>query len=281
MKRFTRKYDLFLEDLKCHDSLGNVTESYPDGLLVRRDVERDRQGNILLGRPYDNISYCSEQGFVLPSFALTCAIVERLFREKDKYPSAMKTLMQYKNKNDGDGMHIVNTIINWKERKIIHYPQDSDFPNNGGNSNINQGLRKERDFEVDGFGDMPLLEALKKPQFKQYLVNLTGLSQPDVLIEIGEFFGRSAYVWVPTNPERADYTSSAWFGCGDLHLNLIGYDYLDGSYAFRGVRLGVGEKKSRKIYLADRVISYSLSFIPAERRDEYSEGLTNILGRVN
>ena len=217
---------LVLENLQCFDAEGRITESYPQ-VFVRKSVEKEG-GKILVRTPSDCVAYCSEHGLILPSFALTFAIVQRLFESKSD-PACLEVLMQYKNKGDGNGWHTTNTIVNWKNRRIIHYPREL------GHSTLSQ---VEHSFEVKDFGNFKLSQALKNNQFRNYLINLTGLRTPESLLELGNLFKKSVMAWVPNNPKEANYTSGAWFGCNVNYLYLDCFDVLTDNDGFRGVRFG-------------------------------------------
>ncbi len=203
-----------LEDVSCVGADGNVFECY-DRLYVARDVVRNN-GNRIHFSPYQAVSHFERQrgSMFLPSFALSCNILARLFESKDD-PEFNDVLLQYKDYGPGHGWHAQNTIVDWKDRKIIHYPKDSDFPSDGGNDNINQNKKKITfSFNPKCFDDLTIEKALKKSDFEKYIKNLTGLKNPEVLIEIGDYFQTPVKVWVPINPENSDYTSSAWLGAG-------------------------------------------------------------------
>jgi len=157
---------------------------------------------------------------------------------KDKVPAAKEVLDQYKDYGPGYGWHAQNTIVDWKGQRIIHYPKDADFPNDGGTNNINQGKQQVvLGFKPKDFGDLTLEEALKKKEFEAYIKNLTGLRDPTILIQIGNYFQFPTRIWVPDNSSKAKHTTSAWLGC--LSNNLFNFDalnLLDNNYAARGVR---------------------------------------------
>ena len=72
----------------------------------------------------------------------------------------------------------------------------------------------------------------KKKDFKDYVQNLTGLTKPEILVDIGEYFGKPAKVWVSLSDEMR----AAWFGCGSGSFSLDAYDNLGYGSAARGVR---------------------------------------------
>ncbi|MEK6905868.1 MAG: hypothetical protein AABX24_05700, partial [Nanoarchaeota archaeon] len=142
-------------------------------------------------------------------------------------------LDHYKDKGNGTGWHAQNTVINWGTQEIIHYTRDDDFPVHGGNTNINQSqARKAFRFNKAGFSSTTLADALTKPEFKKYVQNLTGLNDPSVLVEIGQYFGQPAMVWVSSSND----TRAVWFGCYCNSFNLYANDNLKYGSAARGVR---------------------------------------------
>jgi len=217
---------ILLEDISCTDANGKVFERY-DELYIAKDIMR--KGNKpFYFKPYEAISYFEKQAnkSFLPSIALTCNILVRLYENRDN-PEINKTLMQYKDyENPGHGWHIQNTIVDWKKRKIIHYPNDKDFPEFsgsvpelGGNENINENKQRTAfKFNPEGFDDVILEKALQNPQFKKYIKNLTGLKKPETLIEIGDYFPKKYFspitikILTPPDPETARHTTPIWLG---------------------------------------------------------------------
>ncbi|MFH0797814.1 MAG: hypothetical protein V1906_00215, partial [Candidatus Woesearchaeota archaeon] len=225
---------LVIPDIQCIGADGKVFEKY-DGICVAKDVERD--GGIHVNfSPYRAISHFEGKGMFLPSYALSCNVLAYLFANRNN-EDAKRVLMQYKNYGVGYGWHAQNTIIDWKERKIRHYPLDENFPEYGGSDNVNQSRqRNEFGFNVKGFDGMALEDALKKKEFEKFIINLTGLPDPNVLVEIGNYFGKPARIWVPNNPSDTEYTSASWLGCNFNDFYIDAYYGLDYGSAARGVR---------------------------------------------
>src|SRR3989344_9417676 len=88
---------LTLEDLSCVDADGNVFESY-ERLDVRKDIFR-ADGKQVSRTPYAHAVHWEEMGLFLPSFALTCNIVARLYEGKTD-AHVEKVLQQYKDKGN-------------------------------------------------------------------------------------------------------------------------------------------------------------------------------------
>ena len=230
---------LTLEDLSCVDADGNVFESY-DRLDVRKDIFRS--GNAQVSRtPYAHAVHCEEMSLFLPSFALTCNIVARLY-ERRADAEIKRVLQQYKNKGNGDGWHAQNTIVRWVDNagEILHYPSDGDFPSHGGREQVNKNAGKTSfPFSRQGFNNTSLEQALTLPNYKTFVQNLTGLEDPRILVKIGEYFSKPTQIWVPTNWNG---TTSAWFGCFDSDFNLDANFNLSFASSARGVRRRSGER---------------------------------------
>ena len=229
-----------LKDIRCVDADGNVFEQY-DELHIAKDVVRQADGTHQSFTPYQAIVYFEQKGLFLPSMALSCNIVAALFQaavEKKgagdtiKNAESKEVLDQYKDHGAGYGWHAQNTVVDWGGRKIIHYPRDGDFPQNGGNNNINQSRSLVKLPIPRGIGDMALVDALKNAKATKSVRNLTGLKDPAVLVQAGEYFGKTAHIWTsPISEIRA-----VWLGCVNVNFNFNADGNLDYTDAVRGVR---------------------------------------------
>ena len=241
-----------LENISCVDADGTVFEKY-DTLYVRKDNERNADKSQKSFTPYQGAVYFEQQGVFLPSFALSCAILAQLYQHKSD-PDINTILMQYKDKRNQTGWHVQNTIINYKDGKVIHYPHDGDFPNSGGTNNINQAssarrenafvksqsqARRLRGSATVSLGNCTLEEGLKNSVVSRFVKQLTGLENPAMLVEIGKYFQKPAYIWFPQNVQQCEETRAAWLGCNVDGFDLDADDYLGNTYAARGVRLGM------------------------------------------
>ncbi|MEA3378804.1 MAG: hypothetical protein U9Q69_04145, partial [Nanoarchaeota archaeon] len=192
--------------------------------------------------PYQGITHFEQQGLFLPSFALSCNILVALYANRsDADANANAVLMHYKDHGSGyGGWHTQNTVVKWNKGKgqVIHYPHDSDFPEHGGTNDVNQGKRQSLDFKVKGFGNMELKEALKKKHFKNYIKNLTGLPNPEILVEIGDYFSKPARVWVPSKVGEVETTRCSWLGCNNIDFILSTSNLISYNNAARGVLFG-------------------------------------------
>ncbi|MFH0752532.1 MAG: hypothetical protein V1914_02935 [archaeon] len=221
---------LVLGNIRCVDSDGVEFEQY-DRLRVNKDIERDADGSQVSFTPYNAVACLEKQKMFLPSMALSCNILACLYANRDD-KEVNKVLMQYKDKGNGYGWHAQNTIVDWGSKKIIHYPSDKDFPEHGGSDGINNARRVERKFNPKDFMCMLLKEALKTPEFNNYIQNLTGLQKPKTLTEIGQYFQKPAKIWTSTNKE----VRAVWLGCYNSDFDVsTNYDLYNFN-ACRGVQ---------------------------------------------
>ncbi len=237
---------LVLRDIRCVNAAGNAFEEYPV-LHVAKDIERQPNGSQRNFTPYQGVVHFEGKGLFLPSTALTCNILAYLFKHKDD-PAVAAVLNQYKDKGNGTGWHAQNTLIDWGNNRIIHYPHDDDFPSHGGSNNINAsgvqrvflpfdkskqtGLLRRK----ETLRDASLEEGLKSDVIRHFMRQYTGLEDPSILVEIGKYFGRPTRGWFPSEVENFKETRAAWVGCYDNDFDLVTYNYLSDVSAARGVR---------------------------------------------
>ncbi|MDI6738722.1 MAG: hypothetical protein QME12_09525, partial [Nanoarchaeota archaeon] len=165
---------------------------------------------------YDGEKHLEQKGILNMSLALHCNFLGYLLENRN-IPELMRVLDKYRDKGNGDGGHRANTIFDYGGEKVIHNPYDSDFPFNGGNSNINQGRRKALAFSRKGLKSMPLEQVLKIKESvaSRFVRQATCMEHPELLVQIGkDVFKQEAYLRVP-NGDASDYkeTSTAWVGC--------------------------------------------------------------------
>ncbi|MEK6899658.1 MAG: hypothetical protein AABX05_00900 [Nanoarchaeota archaeon] len=237
---------LVAENLQCVDADGNVFEKY-DRIYVKKDIERDEQGNPKYFTPYEAIFFMESQGMSLLSFAASCNFAAALLQHRDD-PEVKPVLMQYEDYGPGYGWQTQNTLIDSREQKIIHHPHRNDFTKYVRNTSINQARQRillpfvrteKRKILWDRhLSDATLEKGLKDPLMFRFVRQLTGMEDPSILVEVGKYFGKTTRVWVP----RSDETRAAWFGCrSGIYFNLSGYLGLGSNCAARGVRLGAQE----------------------------------------
>jgi hypothetical protein len=224
-----------LENIACVDADGNVFEQYPN-LYVRRDIEKDADGKILYFTAYDAAAHLEQKAMRNPSFALHCNIAAALYAQRQE-PELNKVLMQYKDKGNGNGGHKPNTLISYAGQEVMHNPYDSDFPSDGGNSNINTGRRVALGFSKQGLKSMPLEQALNDSVALRFAKQLTGMANPELIVELGKYFGKEAHLWVPNgDASNCNDTRAAWLGCSNNNFYLDADYDLDYNNAARGVR---------------------------------------------
>ncbi len=244
---------LAVENIQCVDADGNAFEQY-DKLLVDKDVVRSDDGKHVNFTSYRAIVHFERDGSLfVPSLALSCNLAAALYQHRDD-PEVKPVLMQYQNHGDGYGWHAQNTVIDWGEQKVIHYPHKNDFTEHGGKTSINQARQRtllpfartqELKFWFNkSLSDTTLENGLKDPLMVRFVRQLTGLQDPSVLVELGNYFGKTARVWVSSSNK----TRAAWFGCYSYNLYLYGSNILNNDNAARGVRLegaeGDGSEKN-------------------------------------
>jgi hypothetical protein len=229
-----------LEHIACFDIDGKVHEYYPK-LYIKKDIERNGNGQFIQFTPYKGISHFEQQGngLFLPSLGLTCNILAALFKERQN-PEIEKILNQYWDYVSGDGnkygWHAQNTLLDWHRNHIINYPYDGDFNTDGGN-NVNVGKVGYRlSFEREGLQTKELEKVYSgnNSSMKMFMRQFTMmLEQPDMLVEFGKYFNKPAKIWIP-NADCKD-TRAAWLGCDHDYLYLDANGNLNSNYAARGV----------------------------------------------
>jgi hypothetical protein len=246
---------ILIEGIACVGSDGKVFERY-GRLYVDGDVIRNpRECYSGIGvhkhvrfAPYQAISQVEKLGSFVPDYPTHCNILVSLFRRAvrklgdGRYevldPKAQAILHQYKNYGSGYGWHNSNTIVDGVHDKIIHYPGDDDFPVYGGSDNINANRemleRLVKPFvRVKGWSNSSLEDALNDTKKVQFLKDFTGLEHPEVLLEIGEYLGETAWFY----PHSKDEVWATWLGCGgDGSFNVDSCSDLSDTGAARGVR---------------------------------------------
>jgi len=235
---------IVLKNIRCVDADGRVFEEYPE-LYVAKDIIRRADVTHEYFNPYQAAEYFEQKGLFLPSMALSCNIVVRLFQtavEKKgtryivKDAESKKILDQYKDYGAGYGGQAQNTAVNWGKRQILHYPPEADFPHLGGMSNINQYRPVVKLPIPPLISNMDLADALRSSVVTEYVRNLTGLEDPSLLLQVGKYFGRVALIEAPSSISSID-TRAVWFGCGYTDFDLDANSTFNCANAARGVCL--------------------------------------------
>ena len=226
-----------LENIVCVDADGKVFERY-DALYVAKDIIRNPNQSQVSKILYQWAVYFERAGLFLPSFALSCAVVAALYQQKSN-PEIEKVLQQYKDKGNGDGYQAQNTIIDYAREEIVHYPLAADVTQSAA-VNVSR-TRTALSFSKATLQDSLLADALRDSASVRYVKQLTGLSDPSVLVDIGTYFGKPAKLWFPWNDQQGSVQTdkgAAWLGCNRDNFSLDAYVNLYNTYAARGVRLG-------------------------------------------
>ncbi len=226
-----------LENISCVDAEGHEFERYGE-LYVAKDIVRNPDNSHISKTPYQWAVYFEPQGLFLPSFALSCAIVAALYQQKGNQ-EVEKVLHHYKNKGNGTGWHAQNTIVDYASEQIVHYPVAADVAQS---ADVNASKpRKALSFSKATLQDSVLADALRNPTSAHYVKQLTGLRDPSILVDIGNYFGKPAKLWFPWNGQQGSTCTekrAAWLGCDVDYFDLSAYDNLNSTDAARGVRLG-------------------------------------------
>src|SRR3989338_11348477 len=184
---------LKLENIVCTDADNNVFESYSE-LYLAKDIIRNPDKSQINKKLYDWAVYFEPQGLFLPSFALSCNILQALFQQRSN-PEIKAVLDQYKDKGNGIGYDAQNSIVDFTLQQVVHYPKAADFE---GRNIINTARqRRTGNFDKSALQDELLDVALGNPAVTRYVQQSTGLRNPCILVEIGDYFVRPAKVLFP------------------------------------------------------------------------------------
>ena len=227
---------LKLENIVCTDADNNVFESYSE-LYLAKDIIRNPDKSQINKKLYDWAVYFEPQGLFLPSFALSCNLLQALFQQRSN-PEIKAILDQYKDKGNGTGYQAQNTVVDFGAEQIIHYPTVAYFNQTGV---VNAGKpRVPQNFARAALQDSLLEDALREAEPTRYVKQLTGLRDPSILVEMGTYFGKPAKLWFPWNGKAGTgfrEKQAAWLGCSDTYFDLYASNSLDSNDAARGVGL--------------------------------------------
>lgn len=217
----TGSFPHFIElyDLTCVDASGGEFERYGT-LYLATDIFRDGRVNPDIRTHYDHVVSCEQKRWFLPSFALSCAILEALYANRTD-PTFNHVLQQYK-----DWGHAQNTIINYTTEEVIHYPRAADF-NQVGTVNAPR-FTIQRGFVKTGLEDNLLKDALRDAAYERLVRQLTGRPDPSVLIELGEYFDKPARLTFPwfSGSDPTDEVLPTSLGAQGDHFDLCCGDLL-------------------------------------------------------
>lgn len=235
-----------LENISCADADGDLIERY-DKIFIKTNLATTNKNAMRLSNftIYGAAYFFERQkgDVFLPSCALTCNILARLY-ELRHYEEMENLLLQYKNHGLNDGWHIQNTIVDWRGQRIIHYPGYSEIPKKVKKRDMNHKRNCTiLSFTPEKFEDGPLKFLLKNSSFEEFIKNLTGLEDPEILVSIGDYFVKPARVWLPNEPSKEERPSVAWIGCRHDHLDIYIYGGTNFSGPARGVFTELVKKK--------------------------------------
>ena len=145
-----------------------------------------------------------------------------------------KVLNCYNNHGLGYGFHAQNTVVNLDDQNIIHYPREVDFPEHKNNPNFNQSQPMVWLSIPKKISDMTLADALRNAEATKYVQNLTGLEDPSVLVQIGNYFRKALYLWSSANSGAR----TAWICCNYSNLGLCTHTFLATAGTTRGMYTG-------------------------------------------
>lgn len=194
---------LILKNIECIDADDKVFEKH-DEVWMMKDIHTNTSYHLL-----DGIKHFEEQwgnGWFLPSMALSTNILLKLFdlgvekqsdgSYKTLNENAKRVLDRYVNLNGnntfGNGQHLQNTIINYVNGDIIHYPKDKDII--GKYKDKVNWINNDRDtthlgFDKNSFGDGLLSRFSKDSANEHFVRQLTGVKNLEKLIELGDYYG--------------------------------------------------------------------------------------------
>ena len=185
----------------------------------------------VFGQPFD-VAQFKGSSLVLPtaSAGMNAAIGVDLYLMNE---NVKKVVDQYKS-----FWHAQNTIVDYGNSEVVHYQSAVDF---GKDTSVNSS-RQRKDGRLDkrGLGDTLLKDVVNEKGYDVFVHQMTGLKEPSVLVEIGDYFHRPARLWFPwIGKDGAGYNHkrAAWLGCfRSLSFSISTYYGLGDRDAARGVR---------------------------------------------
>lgn len=231
-----------LDNISCINAYGDCMEHY-DKIFIKTGLATTNKNRSSCFTLQGAVSFFERQkgDVFLPSCALTCNILAKLY-ELRHYEEMENLLLQYKNHGLNDGWHIQNTLINWGGEIIIHYPGFNEIPKKIKKREMNYNRNcTTSGFALENFEDGPLKFLLKDPNLYGFIKSLTGLENPEILIDIGDYFRKPTRVWFP-NPIKEKKPLIAWIGCRHDNFDI----YLCGGVNYSGPARGVYTSNVKK-----------------------------------
>ena len=245
---------VIVRDIKCVGADGDVFE-YHKELWVPKDVERDEDNKLRwFFSPYEAIVHFEKKAndWFLPSAALTLNYVLKIFpeavrkRSDGKYVTINEEFKKVLDKNY-DSWYAQNSLIAYGAGEIIHYPGKIDFNSADASVDINANIDSIRlIFDRSELYGCHLSEGLKNKAIERFVRQFSGLTEPEKLVELGDYYGwlsgenQPTKIWFPWDGKRGRSfakTRECWFGCDNGRFYLEADDYQGTLDAASGVRL--------------------------------------------
>lgn len=206
---------ILIKNISCKDSEGNEFEHY-DELYVNKDTTPGIFGFD------DSIAYLEKEGSFLPSLPLGNNILVWLFENRDD-PEINKILMQYQSNESNYTWYLHNTKVDSFGGTFVNYPKS-----------YQQGFHRAFRFRtLKPSENMKLEVAIQK--HKKDVINLTGLPNPEVLIDIGKYLNKPATsLCTGSNRAPGHWDLVGWLGCNYNQFNIGINGNHQGNYSIRG-----------------------------------------------
>jgi len=197
---------LKLENIRCVDTTDPIFEKYK-WVLVSKDRERElnlqnpEKANVL-----DAITELEQKGLVLPSSALVCNIIAKLYHKRVVGKTEGRHILDQYGGKRGKNQFVLNTGIVYGTHitEVCHYKEN--FRRLPGTSNSPSQIRLQaptmQQKQQKSTTMLSLDQAISEyPIFMKYL---TGLENPYVLNKVANYYGVGATVFL-----RADTPNSS------------------------------------------------------------------------
>jgi len=218
-------------------------EEYQD-LIIDKQPAKSPQNDLLLVEPYTAIIEMERRGMFLPSLPLTCYILRAVAdMNREKIDSQrINFLSQYgKMGVKESAMYVQNTIVDFQNGIVSHYPLTSDFVQKGPVGNTKRESY-QRSFHREGLKSGRIKD-LVADETRIFIDALTGLNDIMFLSAMGDYFGKPASLVLPENPGDSKY--ALFFGGGKQNFVIDASIPFDEKGSTRGIAYarGVAEKK--------------------------------------
>jgi len=217
-------------DIRCVGADGKVFEEYKKIRVAPIYFHFGDKNTPTTLTPAGANKMCKDKKMFLPSFALSCNILERLLKHKAT-PGFGLVLNQYRKRLiQNQSTYHQNTVVNYQKGEIIHYPGPIMFGTLD-SRNLYQPFEKIKfDFDPTNFRNFSLDESppMTSEELK-FLKNLTGLEDPlKTLKELEDYFEIDVRCWFQ------DSHVDRW------NATLLGHTTDSGSMSAFGLHTGWG-----------------------------------------